>query len=100
MAMVYDITSKLKFNEDPVIRIRDTELTVRSDADILLQIIDIMQNKDEMEASVEAIGLLFSEEDKEKLSALKLKIGDYMEVISTAISMAMGEDPDGEPEKN
>ena len=36
MAMVYDITSKLKFNEDPVLKINDIELTVRSDADVLL----------------------------------------------------------------
>ena len=28
MAMVYDITDKLRFNEDPTIRIRDVEITV------------------------------------------------------------------------
>ena len=32
MGMVYDATAKLKFNEDPVLKVRDIELTVRSDA--------------------------------------------------------------------
>lgn len=100
MAMVYDITSKLKFNEDPVLKINDIELTVRSDADVLLQIIDIMQAKGEMEGAKQCISLLFSEEDREKLSALHLKMEDFMEVVKAAVSIALGEDPDGETEKN
>ena len=100
MAMVYDITSKLKFNEDPVLKINDIGLTVRSDADILLQIIDIMQTKGEMEGAKQCISLLFSEEDREKLSALHLKMEDFMEVVKASVSMALGEDPDGETEKN
>lgn len=100
MAMVYDITSKLKFNEDPVLKINDIELTVRSDADVLLQIIDIMHTKGEMEGAKQCISLLFSEEDREKLSGLHLKMEDFMEVVKAAVSMALGEDPDGETEKN
>ena len=100
MAMVYDITSKLKFNEDPVLKINDIEFTVRSDADVLLQIIDIMQTKGEMEGAKQCISLLFSEEDREKLSGLHLKMEDFMEVVKAAVSMALGEDPDGETEKN
>lgn len=100
MAMVYDITSKLKFNEDPVLKIKDEELTVRSDADVLLQIIDIMQTSGEIEGATRAVTLLFSEEDREKLSGLRLKVEDFIEVVKAAVSMALGEDPDGEPEKN
>lgn len=100
MAMVYDATAKLKFNEDPILRIKDVELTVRSDADILLQIIDIMQKKSEMEAAKEVIELLFSEKDYKKLQKLRLKIEDFMEVFRMATSLALGEDPDEEQEKN
>lgn len=100
MALVYDATAKLKFNEDPVLKIKDVELTVRSDADVLLQIIDLMGKKNETEATLEAIGLLFSEEDSRKLSDLRLKIEDYMTVVQVAIALALGEDPDEDKGKN
>ena len=43
MAMIYDATAKLKFNEDPVLKIKDVELTVRSDADVLLQLGSVLE---------------------------------------------------------
>ena len=100
MAMVYDITDKLKFNEDPTIRIRDVEITVRSDADVMLQLIDVMKDRGEMDAAVEATKLLFSDEDREKLKEMHLNISDYLDVLHAAVDLAMGNDPDGEPEKN
>lgn len=100
MAMIYDATAKLKFNEDPVLKVKDVELTVRSDADVLLQLMDIMQNKSEIEGAREALTLLFSNEDYAKLQGLHLKMDDFMEVIRLAVSLALGEDPDGDTEKN
>lgn len=100
MAMVYDITDKLRFNEDPTIRIRDVEITVCSDADVMLQLIDVMKDKGEMDAAVEAARLLFSAEDREKLKEMHLSISDYLDVLHAAVDLAMGNDPGGEPEKN
>ena len=100
MAMVYDATAKLKFNEDPVLKVKDIELTVRSDADVLLQLMDIMQTKSEMEGAREAITLLFSDEDYAKLRGLHLKMDDLIEIVRVAVSLALGEDPDGDTEKN
>ena len=100
MAMIYDATAKLKFNEDPVLKVKDVELTVRSDADVLLQLMDVMQNKSEIEGAREALNLLFSAADYKKLQKLHLKMDDFMEVVRLAISLALGEDPDEEPEKN
>lgn len=100
MAMVYDITDKLRFNEDPTIRIRDVEITVCSDADVMLQLIDVMKDKGEMDAAVEASRLLFSAEDREKLKEMHLSISDYLDVLHAAVDLAMGNDPDWEPEKN
>lgn len=99
MAMRYNITDKLKFGEDPVLQIRDVELTIRSDADIVLQILDIFRRKGEIEAALEAVDLLFSGDDKAKLDAMNLKIADYVTVITTAVTMALGEDPDEDEEK-
>lgn len=100
MAMIYDATAKLKFNEDPVLRIKDVELTVRSDADVLLQIIDLMQRKNEMEAAMETLSILFSKEDYKKLKGLHLKMEDFMAVFRMAVSLALGEDPDEDHGKN
>lgn len=100
MAMIYDATAKLKFNEDPVLKIKDVELTVRSDADVLLQLVDIMQKKGEIEGAMEAISLLFSEKDYKKLQKLHLKMDDFLEVVRLAVSLALGEDPGEEKEKN
>lgn len=100
MGMVYDATAKLKFNEDPILKVRDIELTVRSDADVLLQLMDVMQNKSEIEGAREALNLLFSATDYKKLQKLHLKMDDFMEIIRLAVSLALGEDPDGDQEKN
>ncbi len=100
MGMVYDATAKLKFNEDPILKVRDIELTVRSDADVLLQLMDIMQTKSEMEGAREAIKLLFSDEDYTKLRGLHLKMNDFIELVRVAVSLALGEDPDGDQGKN
>ena len=100
MGMVYDATAKLKFNEDPILKVRDIELTVRSDADVLLQLMDVMQNKSEIEGAREAIALLFSDEDYAKLRGLRLKMDDFIEIVRVAVSLALGEDPDGDTEKN
>ena len=92
--MVYNITDKLKFDQDPVIVICDTELTVKSDAEVVLELLDIVTNNGEVAAAVKAEDLLLSPEDKEKLRGLKLKTRDWLEVISAAMQLAFGSDPD------
>jgi len=94
----YNLTEKLKFDEDPVLQIGDEEITVRSDAEVLLSIMDAMQGKGELAAVREACSLIFSEEDQKKLSKMKLKTDDFITVIRTAIALALGEDPDEEDE--
>lgn len=100
MAMVYDITDKLKFGEDPVLKIKDEELTVHSGADVLLQVIDLYRNKGEIDATIGAIDLLLSEEDRKKLEGIGLQMVDYMTVVKTMVSLALGEDPEEDDEKN
>ena len=41
--MTYDITEKLNFDADPKLKINDVELTIKSDAENVLQILDILQ---------------------------------------------------------
>lgn len=94
--MKYNITEKLKFNEDPVLVIRDKELTIKSDADVILRLMDVLSTKGEVAGATEVMDLLLSASDQKKLSSLHLKMTDYIDVIKTAISLALGEDPEEE----
>ena len=60
--MQYNLTEKLKWNDDPVLIIRDTELTINSDAETVLQLMDIMANRGEMQGAMEALNLLLGSE--------------------------------------
>lgn len=91
--MTYDITEKLNFDADPKLKIKDVELTIKSDAENVLQILDVLQNSGETEATVKCMPILLGEEDQEKLKSLHLKMNDYIEVMEAAVSLALGEDP-------
>ena len=92
--MIYSLTEKLQFEENPKMQIKDTVLTVKSDAETVLKLMDIVNNKGEIEGALEAANLLFSAKDKKALDALKLSMNDYSVVIATAMQLAVGEDPD------
>ena len=90
--MIYSLTDKLNFNDNPVIKIKDKKIEVQADAEL----VDALQEKGEMQATLEAANILFTEKDKKIIKSLKLGFQDYMTLISTAISLALGEDPDKE----
>lgn len=92
--MKYDLTDKLRFGADPKLVIRGTELTVRSDAETVLRLMDVLGEKGEAAGAREAMELLFSKADQKKLAALNLKLGDWMEVLKAAVQLAMGGDPE------
>lgn len=99
--MKYDLTDKLKFNEDPKLQIGKTELTVNSDAEVVLQLMSVYEGGSSIAAASAAAELLFSEKDRKKLQDLHLKVEDYITTIQTALTLAMGSDPDEEaPEGN
>ena len=95
--MIYDLTEKLKFDEDPKLVIKDVELTVNSDAEAVLKLLDIMQTRGELAGAMDAEKLIFSEKDRKKLAGLRLKIDDYLEVLKAAVQLALGNDPGEEP---
>lgn len=92
--MIYSLTEKLNFDENPKIKIKDKTLEIKADAETVLSLVDILENKGEMQATLEAAGLLFSEKDQKTIKGLKLGFKDYLTLITTAISLALGEDPD------
>lgn len=91
MAKVVDITDKLSFDENPKIKIRGVELDVNSDAESMLKLMGALSNMSEGEATLEAYNLLFSEEDRKKISDMKLKFKDFKTLIEYAITLVTGE---------
>ena len=87
--MLYNITDKLNMNEDPKLQIGELILTVNSDAEAVLTLMDVVSKKGELEGALEVEKVLFSETELEKLKSLRLKVDDYILV---------GEDPDEEIE--
>jgi len=94
--MKYDLTNKLAFDSDPVMTIKDIELTVGSDAETVLMVMDILENEGEIAAVKKCVPMLFNEEDQKKIKDLGLKMKDYSTLVITAVTLAMGEDPDEE----
>ena len=94
--MRYDLTEKLKFGEDPVLVIRGEEMTIRSDAETVLRLMDVLRTKGEAAGAAEALELLMSEKDRKKLSGLHLKLDDYIETVKAAVQLALGGDPEEE----
>ena len=95
--MIYSLTDKLKFDENPVIEVKGKKITVNSDAITVLKLLDLIQNKDPMESARVAGDILFSEKDKKTIESLHLKFEDYSVLLATAIQLAVGENPDEAP---
>lgn len=92
--MVYSLTEKLNFEESPQIEIKNKKITVKSDAETALKLVDVLDREGEMQASIKATKLLFSEKDQKIISDLKLNMHDYSILLRTAIALCLGNDPD------
>lgn len=92
--MIYSLTDKLKFEDNPKIEIKGKEIEVKADAETVLSLMDLLRTKGEYAASQEAITLLFSEKDQKTIKGLKLSFANYTKLLETATSLALGEDPD------
>lgn len=90
MGKVVDITDKLVFEENPKIRIKDTEIEVNSDAPTVLKIMGLMKEENFEENVMEAYELLFSPKERKKIDKLSLSFSNLTDVIETAMLLASG----------
>lgn len=96
MAKVVDITDKLSFDENPRLKIKDVEVTVNADAETMLRIMGAFGSKSDLNAALDAYGMLFSAEDQKRIMGLKITAKDLMSLIRAAMNLVMGEDDQGE----
>ena len=92
--MKYSLTDKLTFNDDPQIEIKGKVITVKSDAETVLKLLDIVQNEGEAKGALLAVDLLLSDKDKKTLNSLHLKMKDYLIFTEAMVDLALGNDPD------
>lgn len=98
MGKVIDITDKLDFAGPPVLKIRDTEISVKTDAATMLKIMGILSDN-ENPGVKEITGMyemLFSDQDKKKIEKLNLDFNDFTVVIQSAIGLVTGDTAQGE----
>lgn len=99
MSKIIDITEKLNFDTSPVIKIKDIELKVNDDASTALKMMAIMSDSGDnvgIKEIVDMYQLLFDENDRKKIDALKLKFTDFAEVVKTAMGLVTGNEELGE----
>lgn len=94
--MVYSLTEKLSFKENPVIEVKGKKLKVKADAITVMSLLDVLETKGELAASRESFKLLFDEKDQKTIKALNLQWSDYSTLLSVAVDLALGTDPDAD----
>ena len=97
--MLYSLTEKLSFDENPKIQIKDKVITVKAEAETALKLMDMLDKEGEVQTSLKAPEILFSEKDRKVISGLKLSMSDYTVLLTTAMSLCLGEDPDDKSEE-
>ncbi len=98
MAKIVDITEKLEFEENPRLKVRDTEIEVNADAATMLKVMGVLGDTEEPGARevTQMYELMFAEEEREKIEQMKLSFKDFTTLVYTAISLINGEETQGE----
>jgi len=95
MAKIVDISEKLSFDENPILKIGDLEVEVNSDAETMLKLMGTLDKGESMSAVKESMELLF-EKGAVKICSLKDKKGKKLsasslsKIVETAIELVVG----------
>lgn len=93
---IVDITEKLSFDENPVLKVKDTTIEVNSDAATVLKIMGILSKGTSAKEILEMYEMLFKETDRKKIDKLKLQFKDFQKLIMSAVNIITGDEELGE----
>ncbi|MBS5510132.1 MAG: hypothetical protein KHX30_02180 [Clostridium sp.] len=97
MAKVVDITSKLEFDGNPKLRIKDKEIEVNADAPTMLKVMNLVGDDPTPKEVIALYNLVFPEESRKVLDDMKLIFADLITVVEAAVSAISGDtDTSGE----
>ena len=92
MGKVVDITEKLAFDENPVIKIKDEEFEVNADAETVLLVMGILGEEFGPKAVLGMYNLIFSENDRNRIKELRLQYKDFQTMVMKAVDLIIGND--------
>lgn len=96
MGKVIDITSKLTFEENPKLVIRDVELEVNNDAMSVLKMFNTLGDGNMTPGRIAQLAdLMFTDAAKEKIAEMHLSFDDYAVAVNAAIDLIVGNDEEG-----
>lgn len=93
---IVDITEKLSFDENPVLKIKDVTVEVNSDAATVLKIMGIFSKGASAKEVLAVYELIFNEKDRKKIDKLNLQFKDFQTIIMAAVDMITGDEEPGE----
>lgn len=98
MAKVIDITDKLKFGENPKLKIGKVEIEVNADAPTMLKLMGLLKDNGEPEPKDIPMmyELMFTEKERQKLDKMHLGFEDFQTLIECAMGLITGESEQGE----
>lgn len=98
MAKVVDITEKLNYEENPIIKVKDKKIEVNTDAATMLKVMGVLSDNENPgpKEILTMYELMFAEKERKKIEQLKLNFNDFTTVVFTAINLITGEDEQGE----
>ncbi len=93
---IVDITEKLSFDENPVLKVKDVTVEVNSDAATVLKIMGIFSKGTSAKEVLTVYELIFNEKDRKKIDKLNLQFKDFQTIIMAAVDMITGDEEPGE----
>ena len=93
---IVDITEKLSFDENPVLKVKDVTVEVNSDAATVLKIMSIFSKDTSAKEVLAVYELIFNEKDRKKIDKLNLQFKDFQTIIMAAVDMITGDEEPGE----
>ena len=93
---IVDITEKLSFDENPVLKVKDVTVEVNSDAATVLKIMGIFSKCASAKEVLAVYELIFNEKDRKKIDKLNLQFKDFQTIIMAAVDMITGDEEPGE----
>lgn len=98
MAKIVDITEKLNYEENPIIKVKDKKIEVNTDAATMLKVMGVLSDNENPgpKEILTMYELMFTEKERKKIEQLKLNFKDFSTLVFTAIDLITGEDEQGE----
>ena len=93
---IVDITEKLNFDENPVLKVKDVTIEVNSDAATVLKIMGLFSKGTSAQEVLAVYELIFNEKDRKKIDKLNLQFKDLQTIIMAAVDLITGDEEPGE----